>query len=128
MQHAGVFVRENGGELVKVGHCLQFETSPRFSKGSAMEGFGSTGAFLGIRKDVFERLGGFDRGYLECLEDVQLNLACLAAGLKNRTLLDVSAFHVESATRPPRVVREDAARLCAYWRANRDRIMKGFRA
>jgi GT2 family glycosyltransferase len=63
------------------------------------EVFGNTAAFMMIRKDIFNKIGGFNQGYLECFEDVELNIDCLSRNLKNYFVPDAVCYHYESQTR-----------------------------
>ena len=60
---------------------------------------GNTGGFMLINKELFWSFGGFNEEYIECLEDVELNLRCKQQGLKNITVSDAVAFHYESVSR-----------------------------
>lgn len=50
------------------------------------------------RRDVLERLGGFDESYGSYLEDVDLGLRCLEAGLSGVWVREALAWHKGSAT------------------------------
>ena len=43
---------------------------------------GNTGAFLLVNKELFNKIGQFNEEYLECFEDVELNLECLSRNKK----------------------------------------------
>jgi GT2 family glycosyltransferase len=61
-----------------------------------------------FRRDVLARLNGFDEAYGSYLEDVDLGLRCLRAGIKGVYVPAALAFHHGSATLgrwDPRVVR-----------------------
>ena len=60
---------------------------------------GNTGAFLLISKDLFNKVGKFSESYLECFEDVELNLECLSRNRKNIFVSDAVCYHYESQTR-----------------------------
>lgn len=60
---------------------------------------GSTGALLMIRRNVFDKIGGFNETYISCFEDVELNLNCLIRGYKNYLDSNSVAYHYESKTR-----------------------------
>ena len=60
---------------------------------------GNTGALLMIRKKTFEKAGMFNEGYINCFEDVELNLKCILIGLKNYMDSNSVAYHFESKTR-----------------------------
>ena len=58
-----------------------------------------TGACMLVRREAFEALGGFDRGYLNSLEDVDL---CLRAGQRGGEVHychEAEVVHLESASR-----------------------------
>jgi len=61
--------------------------------------FGNTAAFMMIKKDIFNKIGGFNQGYQECFEDVELNIDCLSRNLKNYFVSDAVCYHYESQTR-----------------------------
>ena len=60
---------------------------------------GNTGAFLLINKDLFNKIGQFSEEYLECFEDVELNIECLRRNRKNIFVSDAVCYHYESQTR-----------------------------
>jgi GT2 family glycosyltransferase len=60
---------------------------------------GNTGALLMIRKNTFIKLGCFNESYTTCFEDVELNIKCVASGLKNIVSAKSIAYHFESQTR-----------------------------
>jgi GT2 family glycosyltransferase len=51
------------------------------------------GAFFVIRREVFDRLGGFDPRFFVYFEEVDLSLRARNAGWKSVFLADVQAFH-----------------------------------
>lgn len=77
-----------------------------------------TGACLAIRRELFFALGGFDEGYRNGGEDVDLCLAVRARGLRVRYEPRAVLLHHEGGT-PGRFdhVRENLARLVARWGA-----------
>ena len=72
-----------------------------------------TGACLAIMADDFDRLGGFDEGFWNGYEDVDL---CLRAG-PVWYCADSTVTHLESQSGPERwtAVRENVMRLRAKW-------------
>jgi len=60
---------------------------------------GSTAALLMIRKNVFEKCGYFNENYINCFEDVELNLKCVTLGFDNYYDGSLVAYHLESQTR-----------------------------
>jgi GT2 family glycosyltransferase len=64
-----------------------------------------------FRRDVLERLGGFDETFGSYLEDIDLGLRCLRAGLSGVYIAEALAWHHGSATLgrwDARVVRQIA--------------------
>jgi GT2 family glycosyltransferase len=52
-----------------------------------------------IRKNVFNKIGGYNENYTTCFEDVELNLSIRLNGLKNYYDGSLVAYHYESQTR-----------------------------
>ena len=76
-----------------------------------------TGACMAVRRDVFEQVGGFDRGFWNGYEDVDLCLKVRAAGYRVCYEPGSLVMHVESASGPERwtAVRQNIERLRAKW-------------
>lgn len=83
----------------------------------AVEVAAVTGACLGIRRDVFVELGGFDTGFWNGYEDVDLCLAATAAGYSNIYDPVAKVTHLESQSGPERwtAVATNIERLRAKW-------------
>jgi GT2 family glycosyltransferase/glycosyltransferase involved in cell wall biosynthesis len=60
-----------------------------------------TGACLMVRRDVFDRLGGFDERFTVCGSDVELGLRAVGAGQRVLYTPFSRVVHHESATRDP---------------------------
>jgi GT2 family glycosyltransferase len=56
------------------------------------------GAFYLIRRDVFERLDGFDEDFFVYLEDLDLSRRVANAGWETHYLADVTAYHKQGGT------------------------------
>jgi GT2 family glycosyltransferase len=52
-----------------------------------------------IRKNVFNKIGGFNDQYINCFEDVELNLNCILHGYENYIDSGSVSYHYESQTR-----------------------------
>jgi hypothetical protein len=52
-----------------------------------------------MSKYLFNMIGGFNENYIECFEDVHLNIDCLNINLKNYLISDAVCYHYESQTR-----------------------------
>jgi len=97
IQHNGITIAMDG-EAVRLSH-KDIRKTEKYQTGVNYNSQGNTGGFMLIRKDVFDAYGGFSEDYIECLEDVELNLKCKQQGLKNITVSDAVAFHFESVSR-----------------------------
>ena len=98
IQHNGVFMslKKDAGKL-DVGH-LNIRNYYNYYIG-IHKVFGNTGGLLMIRKKIFESLDCFNENYINCFEDVELNLMCIVKGLENFNNSDCVAYHYESQTR-----------------------------
>jgi GT2 family glycosyltransferase len=78
-----------------------------------------TGACLLLRRDVFLGLGGFDLGYRNGHEDVDLCLRLGQAGHEVHYCADAVLTHLESVSRGRRSADDvaNAQRYCATWQA-----------
>ena len=99
IQHAGIqLIRDKNQQLIMTHKGLKsyynFYAS-RVEKNIV----GSTAAFLLIEKQLFKEIGGFNSTYIECFEDVELNLACLTHHRKNHFIGNAVCYHFESQTR-----------------------------
>ncbi len=108
IQHAGIYTDSPGGTLTAY-NVLTDEPS-RFVEGV-------TGACLAIRAGVFRDLGGFDAGFYNGYEDVDLCLAATQAGWKIWYTAESTVVHYESQSGPSRwaAVRQNVARLQEKW-------------
>ena len=71
-----------------------------------------TGAFLGVRKAVFDEVGGFNAAHLPvAFNDVDLCMRVTAAGYRNVYVPDIKFFHYESASRGDDLRPEKRARF-----------------
>lgn len=114
VQHAGIdidFTQQWGLEAMN----LRAEWTDQPEEVDAV-----TGACLGIRKQFFDDLGGFDESFWNGYEDVDLCLQALAAG--KRVIYDPGSriVHYESQSGPERwtAVPQNIARLRQKWDAN----------
>jgi len=98
VQHNGIMIVRDPEGNIRLGH-RDFKRTSDYAMDVNTNSKGNTGGFMLIRKDLFLSLGGFNENYIECLEDVELNLMCRHKGLKNITASDAVAFHYESVSR-----------------------------
>ena len=78
------------------------------------------GAFYAMRRDLFERLGGFDERFFVYLEDLDLSLRVRQAGHRVRFLATPASFHLGGG-----VSRQIKARRLFY--ATRSRILYAYK-
>ncbi len=126
IQHAGVAILEDSPyplSPVHLHHGAPTDTPPATLE---REVDAVTGACLLIRRDVFREIGGFDEGYLNGYEDVDL---CLRVREGGRRILYAPAsvvYHDESATpRRHDRERENLARLHKTWLGRLDTVLPG---
>lgn len=108
LQHTGIFFDMPNGVLTAINRTWDVDSGGV----SAV-----TGACLAIRTDLFRDLGGFDEGYRNGLEDVDL---CLRARMKGYTVWyenGCTVIHHESSSGPRRweFVRENIQRFAEMW-------------
>jgi GT2 family glycosyltransferase len=95
IQHAGVVFGQDGYP-----HNLYAglpSDHPAVNRSRALQAV--TGACMLVRRRDFDRVGGFDSGYRNSLEDVDLCLRFGAAGLEVRYCHEAVLTHLESASR-----------------------------
>lgn len=97
IQHAGILIGVNKQGYFHISH-LGLRSGYNF-KNDVYPVIGNTAALMMIRKSTFEKIGMFNTSYIECLEDVELNLKCLTIGLENYCNSNLVAYHYESQTR-----------------------------
>lgn len=101
IQHDGIILINNkhpvNGRTIDVTHENLYSYYKYTTNNK--EVLGSTGALLMIRKNTFIKCDMFNENYVNCFEDVELNLKCLTLGLKNYFSGKVVAYHYESTTR-----------------------------
>ena len=98
IQHNGIIIFKNADGQIKLSH-KDIRKTEGFQTGVNYNSQGNTGGFMLINKELFLTCGGFSENYIECLEDVELNLKCKQQGLKNITVSDAVAYHYESISR-----------------------------
>jgi GT2 family glycosyltransferase len=98
IQHAGVaFLRNALGVMPQ--HVFHHQDGMLPAARGTYELDCVTGACLVVRRDVFEQLGGFDEGYRNGLEDVDLCLRARVAGHRVVYRGDIAFVHAEGASR-----------------------------
>ncbi len=98
VQHAGIQLAmvENELKISHKGFRSYYHYNP---DGVEKDVVGSTAAFLLISRKLFTEIKGFNSNYQMCLEDVELNLACLKHKKQNILANEAVCYHFESQTR-----------------------------
>ena len=113
VDHAGMIVSHKG----KPEHDRRDSGPLRSGLFPIREAFAVTGACTLVRRETWQRLGGFDESYFNGCEDIDLCLRARAAGLVNAVALRSRVLHHISAS-PGRKRRdeENTRRLVLRWR------------
>ena len=107
VQHAGVVFGFQGDPLHIYAGCPA--DHPAVNKSRAFQAV--TAACMLIRRDVFEQAGGFDTGYHNDLEDVDLCLRLGRLGHEIHYCHKSVLYHLESASRGPVTTPRPSARV-----------------
>ena len=123
IQHLGAFCQAQG-ENVSPGHYGFGKIITGSVLSGAQEVPANTCAFMMMKAPLFNDLL-FSEEYLECFEDVQLNLEVGIKGFRNICNLNAAAFHFESMSRnkdPKKDQRqaEDMKKLSRFVMSNRN--------
>jgi len=97
IQHSGIITFLDEGQNIRLSHKGLF-TYYNYHPHTT-EVLGNTAAFMMIKKEIFNKLGQFNEDYIECFEDVELNVTCLSKRLKNYFVSEAVCYHYESQTR-----------------------------
>lgn len=101
IQHAGMelYLRDygNGDKRFHVTHRGLRDKKEKFSDIDYV--IGNTCGFCLISRELFDKVGRFNENYIECFEDVEMNISCLLHGYKNVYIGDTVAYHYESVAR-----------------------------
>lgn len=95
---------------------------------------GNTGGLMMIRKNVFDKIGGFNENYRICFEDVELNFQCIINGFDNICDGSLVAYHYESQTRKNNdeeilIMQQDLSNLLTKFVIdNKDKLQKWIRS
>lgn len=101
VQNAGVAVFKNGygrdrGAVVRKNHQFYEIDNPYYDKPQELHSF--SGASVAIRKDLYEKLGGFDEKFFMYYEDVDLSLRLRRLGWKIYYEPTSVVYHIHSGS------------------------------
>lgn len=85
------------------------------------EVIGNTAAFLAMRPEVWDDVGGMTTSFPNSFNDVDLALKLVTAGYRNVWTPQARLYHFESVTRDPSVTEEEGLALIDRW----GRMFKG---
>jgi GT2 family glycosyltransferase len=97
VQHDGIRLMIDQNNALHVGHNnvnSYYSFTPH-----VREVVGSTAALMMMNKNTFKLCGGFNEGYIECFEDVELNFKAISMGFTNYYDGNLVAYHYESVSR-----------------------------
>ena len=101
LQHAGIDFIPRSQEMAGLPyHLFGGEKVPESALSKSRDIPAVTGACLMIRRDLFERVGGFDEAYSKECQDVDLCLKVKRLGYSIRLVHCGNLVHLENATRP----------------------------
>jgi GT2 family glycosyltransferase len=113
IDHAGVFFNHQG----KPEHLTALPLTaalPGFPAYRAVDAL--TGACFAVRRSTWEKLGGFDEGFVNGGEDIDLCLRARAAGLTQWIALrSVVRHHISQSAGRKRRDEQNTRRLCERW-------------
>jgi GT2 family glycosyltransferase len=115
IQHAGIGL----GMLHSTGHIGRFLFDSHLFPwiNYSRDVSAVSGACIAIRREVFERLEGFDPEYPSSFNDVDLCLRVREAGLAVILDRSIELFHLEHATRPKGQTSGERLRFLCRWRS-----------
>lgn len=96
IQHSGMVSWVSQQKSLEISH---FGLRSYYNYKEFSEVIGNTGAFLMISKILFNKIGGFNENYIECFEDVELNMMCINYNKINYFVGDAVCYHYESISR-----------------------------
>jgi GT2 family glycosyltransferase len=115
VDHAGIYFNHQG----KPAHRTTLPLSSRWFGWPACHAVDAvTGACFGLRRALWEKLGGFDEGFVNGSEDIDLALRASEAGLVHYVALgSVVRHHVSSSAGRNLRNEQNTWRLVQRWRA-----------
>lgn len=100
IQHAGVVLGAIGGRPIHEGRGQGAHIGGPLNRWTRTREAGAiTGAFMAMRRDVFEKVGGFDETLAVAYNDIDFCLRIRSHGLRVLYAADIEAIHYESKTR-----------------------------
>jgi len=124
IQHMGMVLQTNNENNIGITHkFLGWDFKNTITSNSIVHTHGNTAAFMLMKKSLFESIGGFNEEYVECFEDVELNLQCFLKNKRNLTNSNAVCYHYESQTRGKKIDQRDVNKILGFIKSE-DKIMK----
>lgn len=124
IQHMGMVIQTNNENNIDITHkFLGWDYKNTITQTSVVHTHGNTAAFMLMNKSLFENIGGFNEEYVECFEDVELNLQCFLKGKRNLTNSNAVCYHYESQTRGKKIDQNDVNKILGLIKSE-EKIMK----
>ena len=129
IQHGGIMLmgqpQKDGQMQIGLSH-QGLRSSYNYPISNLIDTLGNTGAFLLVKRSLFEEIGMFNEQYSDCLEDVELNMECIVRGRKNMFAGNAVAYHFESRTRKSEgaIKPEDFNHLMKFVNENNKKLIK----
>lgn len=113
VDHAGIYFNHQG----KPAHRTDLPATTRWLGRPAWRAVDAlTGACFGLRRAVWQKLGGFDEGFVNGAEDIDLALRASAAGLRHCVALrSVVRHHISSSAGRKLRDEQNTYRLVQRW-------------
>ncbi len=113
VDHAGIYFNHQG----KPAHRTDLPATTRWLGRPAWRAVDAlTGACFGLRRAVWQKLGGFDEGFVNGAEDIDLALRASAAGLRHYVALrSVVRHHISSSAGRKLRDEQNTYRLVQRW-------------
>ncbi|MEW6002784.1 MAG: glycosyltransferase [Nitrospirota bacterium] len=132
IQHAGLQLTLDRNERLRISY-KGYGSFYNYTPGIERDIFSNTDAFMLMSKHLFLTLGGFSEGYMQWLDDIDLNIRSILAGKVNYFAGDAVAYHyeLEASNDPESLARqsEDLRNLLGYIsrNLNNSRVKKHLR-
>jgi len=98
IQHAGIVMLDKHGFSEHIGRFEKRDNKDKFYN-TPRYVMANTAALIMVKKELFNKINGFDENLAIDYNDVDLSLKCLEKGYKNIWLPSVEAYHYESISR-----------------------------
>jgi GT2 family glycosyltransferase len=101
LQHNGmVILMKKSNETQTLGVTNGVEVGSYYKSSLSLKDvLGNTAALMMTKKNIFNKIGGFNEKYLQCFEDVEYSINCKILGLSNFLDGISVGYHYESVTR-----------------------------